>query len=305
MNKVRIKSDALTSVPTKTLANAPNLQEATINSKGITNLSGDDFKGSGQLTSVHVSADNLSEVDEKVLVPLSKLETFSLKSDNLPSLPDNLLEESSELRGLALHVDNVTSFGKDFIAGNGKLQGLSLKAAKVETYPEGFFRNTHEVRGMTFEDNKSFKAFHPDAFKSMTRLRELKMINNPQMQSLPDLTHTNLNKIEVTGNSSLSHVPGGWLNKGIREVKFSGNQGVRSFSKDAFKGLTELSEISITGHSLLGDIAPGTFSGLNLQYVTFSGNPLLTGEKKTRIIDELKTEYPDLILLWDGAVQRW
>ena len=296
---------ALSSVPTKTLANAQGLKDVTLQSRGIRSLSGDDFKGSEQLTSVHVSADNLSEVDEKVLAPLSKLRNFSLKSDNLPTLPDNLLKENSELRGLDLHVDNVTSLDKDFIASNGKLKGLSLKAAKVETLPKGFFRNTHEVRGMTFEDNKSFKAFHPDAFKSMTRLQNLEMINNPQMQSFPDLTHTDLNKIKVAGNNSLSHVPGEWLNKGIREVEFSGNQGVRSFSKDALKGLTELRKISITDHSLLGDIPSGTFSGLNLQYVTFAGNPLLTGERKTRIIDELKTEYPDLILTWDGAVQRW
>ena len=306
LKKAYIQSDALTSVPTKTLANAPSLQEATINSKGITNLSGDDFEGSEQLTSVHVSADNLSKVDENVLVPVPELRSFSLESSNLPSLPDNLLEKSSELRNLYLHVDNVESFSKDFIASNEKLEGLSLKAAKVETYPEGFFRNTHEVRGMTFEDNKSFKAFHPDAFKSMTRLRELEMINNPQMQSLPDLTHTNLGTIKVAGNDSLSHVPGGWLNKGINQVEFFGNQGVRSFSKDAFKGLTEMREISIKGHSLLNDIPPGIFSGLSgLQYVTFSDNPLLTGEKKTRIIEELKTEYPDLILFWDGLVQRW
>ena len=125
------------------------------------------------------------------------------------------------------------------------------------------------------------------------------------MQSFPDLTQTDLDNIEVKGNSSLRHVPGGWLNKGIRKVQFSGNQRVQSFSKDAFKGLSELTRISITDHSLLGDIAPGAFSGLNLQYVTFSGNPLLTGEKKTRIIDELRTEYPDLILSWDGLVQRW
>ena len=298
---------ALSSVPTKTLANAQGLKDVTLQSRGIRSLSGDDLKGSEQLTSVHIAADNLRKVDENFLKPASNLRHFSLKSDNLPNLPDNLLKENAELRGLALHVDNVTSFDKDFIADNGKLQGLSLKAPKVETYPEGFFRHTQNVEKMEFKDNKSFTAFHPDAFKSMIRLSKLDIINNPQMQSLPDLTSAGqLWKLRVYNNNSLSHVPGRWLPKEINHLDLAGNKQIQSISKDAFRGLSDVISISITDHSLLGDIPSGTFSGLSdLQYVTLANNPLLIGEKKTRIIKELAAEYPDLILTWDGAVQRW
>ena len=271
----------------------------------------------------HLDDENLKEGLFWFDLSVENITTMISDMCNVRIIPRDANEAQVCERNEAIYqgINNLQCACEEFrVSDLEKITALMLRESGITNLAINDFRNFKNVTLMDLDGNE-LSELNDNLFSFLPSLDSLK-INNNSLRNLHPLTFnniSNLRNLELDFNNLEVIETKQFINLGNLENLTISNNQLSEIENNAFIGLVNLKTLLLT-HNKLETITPGTFDGLqNLEFLNLIANPIsvlpenwwrglvnikeinlrssrLSETDKIKVIDELKREFPNIIL---------
>ncbi len=185
----------------------------------IVDISTEAFAGFGQLRSLNLSYNLLSNWSSSTLSGLSQLQDLDLSGNLFITFPPASFASLPQLQSLILTGSPISNLSADVFSGLSQLQQLDLSGTSLSSLPDNVFMSLTQLQSLTITNNVWLFNLPSGLFSNLSQLQYLDLSFN-NLTSFPAELYTPLNQLQLLNFSSnlISNVPSGVLT-GLVQLK--------------------------------------------------------------------------------------
>ncbi|KAJ6647567.1 Chondroadherin [Pseudolycoriella hygida] len=206
----------------------------------------------------------------------SELGFLDLSYNHLFNIPPRTFFYQKKLQELHLNHNKIGSISNKTFTGLIALTVLNLRGNFLDELSAGVFSTLPKLEELNIGQNRIAR-IDPNAFEGILNLRVLFLDDNT-LTSVPSPSFAHIPSIaELYLDNRLQRIPTAELSSLLRLEDLSlGQNEFVVIPENAFKGLTNLRRLDITGSLKLTQIQAGAFTtNTNLESITFASNKVL------------------------------
>lgn len=250
------------------------------------------FVTQNELIELHLNNNKLSNITDKTFHGLKSLTVLNLRNNFLEDLPDKVFSPLIHLKELDLGRNRIQRIDPGTFEGLTVLKVLLLDDNQLMRIPTASFQFLSSLAELRIGLN-SFKTLPNSSFVGLNSLTTLDL-TGAELEYISihafDGLNTNLRNLVLTDNR-LDTIPTKQISRLTRLEELSiGQNAFLTVPRNAFKGLTNLRTLIISGAPKLRTVESGAFTdNLNLESLLLTNNKRLT-----QIADGVLTGLPNL-----------
>ncbi|KAJ8316105.1 hypothetical protein KUTeg_006119 [Tegillarca granosa] len=248
---VDLSHNVITHIPSRVFHRHHNLLDLDLGHNQIQKLSSTGFYNLTELLSLDLRGNDISEIENGAFSSFQKLQKLYLQMNKLEKVEHSVFRTLTYLKELHLHGNKLTNISENLFSSLRNLEILDLSHNSILSIQNRALSNLVSLKRLSLANN------------------QISSVTTQTFQGLISLTELNLNKNKIREFQKY-HFDS--IRSQIKILKLAYNE-IKTIDGNLFQSMNNLRILDLS-HNQIYAVGDASFSGLQLQELSFKGNQI-------------------------------